>query len=251
MNSFIIPVIDFSPHSDFNILTLLDDLNGVDGEVICIFNSHEVFQRLHTHKRIDKFCYNKTNAGVSRSWNIGINMAEGDVIFIMNADLHIQVDCINQMRQYCLTLDKAVIVGPQGSHLDYRSLKVIRYFQKGRFDKPVKTHDVSGFLFAINADVYREHRFCFDVRFSPCFFEEWDMGLQIMTAGLCLYAVPVIGFEHKWGMSQAEDDRIINYFGRDVKRGDVMIKNRMNFVRKWTHLINFNDDLLKEAELIN
>lgn len=250
MNSFIIPVIDFSPHSDFSILTLLNDLANVDGEVICIFNSNEVFERLHKHHRIDKFCYNKTNAGVSRSWNIGINMAEGDVIFILNSDLHIVNDCVEEMRDYCLKLDKAVIVGPQGSHLDFRGLKVIRYFQKGTFDKPIKTHDVSGFLFALNAKAYLDNRFCFDVRFSPCFFEEWDMGLQVMSAGMCLYAVPVRGFEHKWGMSQAEDSRVINYFGRDVRRGDVMIQNRKRFVYKWMHKIRFNDELLKESGIL-
>ncbi|MCX8026710.1 MAG: glycosyltransferase [Thermodesulfovibrionales bacterium] len=249
MNSFVIPVLDFSPHSDFNILTLLKDLENIEGEVICIFNSKEVFERLEGNKRIDKYCYNKTNAGVSRSWNIGINLAEGDVIFVMNADLHITQQCVKEMRQYCLTLEKAVIVGPQGSHLDFRNLKVNRYFKKGTFDKPIKTHDVSGFLFAINTERFRENRLCFDVRFSPCFFEEWDMGLQIMSAGLYLYAVPVTGFEHHWGMSQAEDERIINYFGRDLKRGDVMIENRKRFIRKWSHMIRFSEDLLKEATI--
>ncbi|MFQ3573800.1 MAG: glycosyltransferase family A protein [Thermodesulfovibrionales bacterium] len=250
MNSIVIPVIDFSPHSHFNILTLLRDLEGIDAEVICIFNSRDVFERLSDHKRIDKFCFNKTNAGVSRSWNLGINMAEGDVIFVMNADLHIDKDCIDRLRDYCLTLDNAVIVGPQGSHLDFRNLKVVRYFQKGMFDKPIKTHDVSGFLFAINARSYLDNRFCFDVRFSPCFFEEWDMGLQVMSGGFSLYAVPVTGFEHHWGMSQAEDSRVIKYFGRDVTRGQAMIENRKRFVRKWSNKIRFNDELLKEAGLI-
>ena len=42
--SFVIPVLDFSPHSSYNIKTLLDDLQQVSGEVICIFNSAEVFE---------------------------------------------------------------------------------------------------------------------------------------------------------------------------------------------------------------
>ena len=40
--SFIIPVLDYSPHSPYNVTTLLDDLESIHGEVICIFNSHEV-----------------------------------------------------------------------------------------------------------------------------------------------------------------------------------------------------------------
>lgn len=245
--SFVIPVLDFSPHSPYNIVTLLEDLMDIEGEVICIFNSTETYQRLSGHRRIDKFCYNKTNAGVSRSWNIGVNLSEGKAIFIMNADLHITKNCIEQMQDYLFDLDRAVIVGPQGSHLDFVNLKVVRYFQKGGFDKPIKTHDVSGFLFALNAELFLKHRFVFDVQYSPCFFEEWDMGLQIMQSGLCLYAVPVQGFEHHWGMSQAEDERQINYFGRVVKRGDVMVENRKKFIRKWSHLIAFNRDLKAEA----
>ncbi len=244
--SFVIPVLDLSPHSPYNILTLLEDLEGIDGEVICVFNSTETYERLAGHRRIDKFCYNKTNAGVSRSWNIGINLAEGRAIFIMNADLHVTAQCIEDMQRYLFDLDKAVIVGPQGSHLNLRRLSVLRYFQKGTFQRPIRTHDVSGFLFAINAELFLSHRFMFDIRYSPCFFEEWDMGLQVMQAGLYLYVVPVQGFDHHWGMSQAEDERVINYFGRDVKRGDVMRENRKRFIKKWLHLIDFDRDLLAE-----
>lgn len=129
--SFIIPVLDYSPHSPYNINTLLGDLENIHGEVICIFNSHEIFDKLRNHPRIDKYCFNNLNAGVSRSWNIGINMAEGRTAFILNADIHIQSLAVSQLESYLLRLDKAVIVGPQGSHLDFKNLSVLRYFEKG------------------------------------------------------------------------------------------------------------------------
>ena len=59
--SFVIPVLDFSPHSPYSIYTLLEDLADVSGEVICIFNSEEVFEALKSHSRIDKFAYNNLN----------------------------------------------------------------------------------------------------------------------------------------------------------------------------------------------
>jgi len=43
--SFVIPVLDFSSHSSYNIMTLLDDLKIINGEVICIFNSDEVYEK--------------------------------------------------------------------------------------------------------------------------------------------------------------------------------------------------------------
>jgi GT2 family glycosyltransferase len=231
--SFVIPVIDMSPHSKFNIQTLLDDLSAVEGEVICIFNSPEVFKTLHAHTRIDKFCFNKMNAGVSRSWNQGINMAEGRSVFIMNADLHIRPEAIEHMEAYLHQLPSAVLVGPQGSYLDFEALRVIRYFQKGTFDQPVHTHDVSGFFFAIHLQRFLKHKLCFDVRYSPCFMEEWDMAVQVMKAGLRCYCVPVMEWDHEWGISGRQDDPEIHYFGRSMRRNDILMANREKFKDKW------------------
>ena len=231
--SFVIPVLDFSPHSPFNIRTLLQDLENIPGEVICIFNSPEVFSELSGHKRIDKFCFNSMNAGVSRSWNMGINLAEGRAVFILNADLHILPLAIDQLESYLFNLEKAVIVGPQGSHHNYQKLQVIQYFQKGEFNHPIRTHDVSGFFFAIHRERFLAHKLMFDVQYSPCFMEEWDMGLQVVQAGLGCYAAPVTGFDHDWGISQTTGDVRINYFGRDLRRTDILRENQQKFLNKW------------------
>jgi GT2 family glycosyltransferase len=231
--SFVIPVLDFSPHSPYNIHTLLQDLNPVKGEVICIFNSAECFDALKDHPRIDKFCYNKLNAGVSRSWNMGFNLAEGAAVFVFNSDLHIEPSAITQLEQYLMTLPDAAVVGPQGSIIDFKLLKVTRYFEKGTFQKPVRTHDVSGFCFAVHRERFQKHGLCFDVRYSPCFMEEWDMGLQVIRSKLACYAVPVTDFVHHWGISMAETDVKIRYFGREVSRSEVMVANREKLLDKW------------------
>ncbi len=201
--------------------------------MICIFNTREVFEALQHHPRIDKFCFNKLNAGVSRSWNQGIDLAEGRAVFIMNADLHVAPDAFDQLEAYLFSLPHAVIVGPQGSHLDFKNLKVLRYFEKGSFAEPLRTHDVSGFFFAIHRERYLGHRLQFDVRYSPCFMEEWDMGLQVIQAELACYTVPVTDFDHEWGVSGSRDNTKISYFGREVYRNDVLAANREKFLRKW------------------
>ena len=231
--SFVIPVLDMSPHSAYNILTLLDDLTPIQGEVICIFNSPDVFMRLKDHPRIDKYCFNKLNAGVSRSWNLGINLAEGRTVFILNADLHIKPAAVTQLEHFLHTLPKAVFVGPQGTYLDFKNQRIIQYFQKGQFDRPIRTHDVSGFFFALHRQRYLDHHLCFDVRYSPCFMEEWDMGMQVMRADLAIYTVPVKDFEHEWGISSSEEDRPVVYFGRTVYRNAVIADNRRKFMEKW------------------
>lgn len=231
--SFIIPVLEISTHSRFNINTLLSDLTAVNGEVICIFNSDDVFSKLKDHPRIDKFCFNKSNAGVSRSWNLGINLAEGRTVFILNDDLHIEPSAVDQVEYYLHSLPKAVLVGPQGSYLDFYNLRVIQYFQKGEFNQPIHTHDVSGFFFALHRQRYLDSKLCFDVRYSPCFMEEWDMGMQVIRADLAIYTVPVVDFEHEWGISGSKENKLIHYFGRPVHRDMVIAQNRIKFRDKW------------------
>ena len=231
--SFVIPVLDFSPHSSYNIGTLLNDLEGIDGEVICIFNSQEVFEALSAHPRIDKFCYNSMNAGVSRSWNIGINMSEGEVVFFLNADLHVGQKGIEKMHDYLLALEDAAVVGPQGAMVDFRTLQDKHYYEKGSVREPIRVHAVSGFFFGIHRRRFLENRLSFDARYSPCFMEEWDLGLQVIKAGLASYVVPMTEFEHDWGISGNHGNRTINYFGKKMYRDDIIISNQKKFIKKW------------------
>ena len=231
--SFIIPVLSLGEGAKYNILTLLEDLEIIEGEVICIFNSRTVFEKLQGHPRIDKYCFNKTNAGVSRSWNMGINLAEGTTVFILNEDLHVQAIAVDQLEHYLYQLPDAVLVAPQGSYLDFTNLRIIHYFEKDSFSEPVRTHDVSGFFFAIHMERYVKHKLCFDIRYSPCFMEEWDMGMQVMQAGLACYAVPVKAFDHRWGISGGSENTPIPYFERLVYRNDVLSANRRKFKNKW------------------
>jgi hypothetical protein len=147
--------------------------------------------------------------------------------------MHVLPKAIEQLEFYMFSLANAVIVGPQGSHLDFKNLSVVRYFAKGNFNEPVRTHDVSGFFFGIHRERFLKHKLIFDVQYSPCFMEEWDMGLQVIQAELACYAVPVHDFEHDWGISQATDNRKINYFGREMSRDDILLSNHKKFLAKW------------------
>ena len=240
--SFVIPVLDFSPHSPYNINTLLADLENIPGEVICIFNSPEVYETLSSHPRIDKYCHNNLNAGVSRSWNIGLNMAEGKAVFILNADMHIGRTAVEQMEAYLFHLDRAVIVGPQGAFVDFKQMRDLKYFEKGKVEQPIRCHAISGFFFAIHLERFLARKLSFDIQYSPCFSEEWDMGLQVFQAGLACYVVPVTGYEHHWGVSSGEGNQSINYFGREMTRDQILSANRKKFIKKWHPLLTPNKD---------
>jgi hypothetical protein len=249
--SFIIPVLDFSPHSPYNIKTLLKDLEWISGEVICIFNSKKVYESVYNNPRINKYCLNSQNAGVSRSWNIGLNLAEGKSAFILNADLHVTEQAINQLEAYLFALDKAFIVSPEGKLIDYERFKrqintefdfpkdlILKQFNSSNIKSPVKTHDFMGAFFAVHMERLQCHRLYFDVQFSPCFLEEWDMGLQVMKENLNCYTVPVDGYEHHMGISLAESDKTVNYFGKFLRRDDILLQNARAFANKWLKKCN-------------
>lgn len=241
--SFIIPILHLHEGKKYNILSLLDDLRDIKGEVICIFNSEEAFLKLKNHKRIDKFIYNSVNIGVSRSWNAGINISESDILFILNDDLHVTTDTIEHLEYNILHLPDAVLVGPEGTINDYANLEIIQYFRKGNFEQPTRTHDISGFFFTIHKSRFIEKKLSFDERYSPCFMEEWDMGMQVLTAGLACYVIPVKGWEHEWGISTIPENIPINYMGRTVYRHEVLRDNRKKFLEKWFPLNNRVHDI--------
>ena len=65
--SFVIPVLDMSPASSYNIVGLLEDLNSISGDVIVIFNSLEIAEKLRGHPRINY--YAALNKNISNTGN--------------------------------------------------------------------------------------------------------------------------------------------------------------------------------------
>lgn len=244
--SFIIPVIDLSPSSQYNIKTLLNDLKDIEGEVVVIFNSMEMYEELKAHPRIDQFAAIKKNVGVSRAWNIGLNIARAPISFILNSDLHIEEKTVIELEDALEKLPMAAIVGPQGSYINFESLKMIHYFEKGSFDKPMQTDDVSGFLFAVKTELFNSSVIQFDNQYTPCYTEEWDIALQCKLAGMKTYIVPTIGYDHTWGGSIGSMEKVIKYYDEQDNAKNILIRNREKFIKKWSSLkaLSEKDDLL-------
>jgi len=221
--SIIIPVLDYSPHSPFDIVGLLGDLELFDGEVICIFNSAQMFADLSEHPRVDKFSFNKQNVGVARSWNIGLNQAEGEVVFVLNADLHVSLSALAALEGHLLSLPNALAVGISGDVYDFDRLKAHQKHPPGSLTAPIVVDKPSGYAFALHARRMHDAGICFDPRFSPYFYEELDLTLKARRAGFEVYAAPVAGIEHVDGISS--NRRPINCLGREVDRMQVLIRN--------------------------
>lgn len=230
--SFVIPVLDYSPASEYNILTLLQDLESIPGQVIVIFNEPNIADEVRNHPRIDHYVIMQRNVGVSRAWNVGIDVAESPTVFILNADLHVNGETIDALEKGLWELDQAACVGPQGSFVNFRLASDHLYFDKGSFAEPVEVDAVSGFLFCVKRELFDSATLKFEAAFSPCYFEEWDLGLQIKKAGLKSYVIPTTGYDHHWsGTIRAL--RTIPFLGREETAGEIIKRNRELFQTKW------------------
>ena len=248
--SFIIPVLDYSPASPFNIKTLLSDLEHIGGEVIVVFNNAVVADEMKHHPRINRFAVLNQNVGVSRAWSIGLEMCNTDYAYILNADLHLNIGVINELQKVMDILPDAAWVGPQGAYFDFHEMQDHLYLDKGTFNTIMEVDAVSGFLFGVKTKFFAKKLLKFDDCYTPCYLEEWDLGLQLKQHGLKAYAVPSQDYEHEWSGS-IRAHRQIHYMEKKQTAKQILLRNRYLFQDKWININNRapNGDLLQSKLL--
>jgi GT2 family glycosyltransferase len=233
--SFVIPVLDYSPASPYNIKGLLDDLASISGDVIVVFNDATVAEQLRDHPRITRYCIMKSNVGVARAWNVGMHVAATPTVFIVNADVHLERSAVEALEHALWSLEGAACVGPQGSFFDFAlCLDYCRIGMGGTSD-PVAVDAVSGFLFAVKREHFARRQLQFEDAYTPCYFEEWDLGLQIKQAGLSSYVVPVGGYAHEEsGSIRALPE--IRFYGQRDGPAEILKRHRRVFLTKWREI---------------
>lgn len=232
--SFIIPVLDASPKGRKEFEDLLGDLTGIEGEVVAVFNSPEAAAAFKNHPRIDLSASLNVNAGVPRGWNIGIHLASQPTLFFLNADLRVSLSAVEELERALWELPAAAVVGPEGSFFGFYTYEDILWFHKDhRPSSPHLVDAISGFFFATKRELFSNKTFQFEDHYTPCFTEEWDLGLQVRQAGYRCYIVPVTGYTHDWGVS-VQHGRVIPYMKNEQGvSGEILARNRIRFWRKW------------------
>lgn len=231
--SFIIPVLHAFDAAKTDFESLLTDLQKIEGEVIVIFNSAEAAAAFKNHPRIDHWASLNINAGVPRAWNIGVHLSTQPTLFFLNADLRVERNAIETLEQALWKLPAAAVVGPEGSFVRFDSGGVFVRFAKGTVGPARYVDDISGFFFAVKRELFSRKILQFENEYTPCFFEEWDLGLQVRQAGYRCYVVPTTGYDHAWGIS-AQPDKIIRYLKNEQTSTKILqARNRTKFWRKW------------------
>lgn len=232
--SFIIPVLDASPKGQAEFGGLLEDLQKMEGEVIAVFNSQEAAAAFNNHPRIDLWASLNVNVGVSRGWNIGVHLASQPTLFVLNADLRVSAEAVEGLERALWELPSAAVVGPEGSLFGFYTYEDILWFHKdAQPSAPQLVDAVSGFFFATKRELFLRKILQFENNYTPCFTEEWDLGLQARQAGYRTYVVPVKGYAHEWGVS-VQHERVIPYLkNQKAIMHEILARNRIRFWRKW------------------
>lgn len=230
--SIVIPVLRNEPGGQHDVGALLSDLSEFDGEVVVVFNSAEAHAALKDHPRIARSCLNTENVGVGRAWTMGLAMADGPVVFILNSDLRFRdLSCLSALEAGLLADDRTVITGVSGEFIDPENFRVCRVIAPEEVTEPVIVDSVPGHLFAIHIDRFNDAGLAFDTRFAPFFCEELDIGLQAKRAGLAVRAVPAGGWHHALGISR--QDYPVSYLGTPVDRNLALLDARLTLREKW------------------
>jgi GT2 family glycosyltransferase/glycosyltransferase involved in cell wall biosynthesis len=230
--SFVIPVLDKSPASPYNIETLLKDLEGVDGNVIVVFNSEKMAAAYAKHPRVTLSATLSQNVGVARAWNTGIHLSETPTVFILNADLHLRPKSIPLIERTLQRIDRAAVAGPQGSFFNFFGSIDYQYFDKGTSPRPLQVDAISGFFFAVKRALFSERDLLFEDDYSPCYFEEWDLGLQCREKGWECWIAPTTEYDHEWS-GTIKANKVVGYFDHRESIFDIHARNTKRFQKKW------------------
>lgn len=208
-----------------DLLNSLENVKNCDFEVIVIINGvydSKLIDYVEKNKIISKYAILSTNSGVSRAWNIGRNLAEGEQLLFLNDDVVVHEQDLDLLKS-SLNED-VVMVGPKGSV--WENGKHIRYSDKE------DVNVISGFAYMIKSEVFDEIG-GIDINFTPAGYEEVDLSFKVLKSGYSLKVVPETKFATNpvHGISAKNTD--ISFFNSKINTRELHDRNTKYFKEKW------------------
>lgn len=199
-------------------------------ELIFVINdpgNEELISYVKSLSPAPKFVICSVNVGVSRAWNLGAHMAEGEYLCFCNDDVEFSAGSFSRCLKVFETHENVGEVGPQGTRW-FRDTPG-EYVGKTRIEE---TDAVSGYFFILPAGVYHQTG-GFDNFYTPAGCEEIDMSFQIRKLGYKCLVVPDTGIVHHGSHGISSKKVLVKYFDKEITTADLDKKNKQYFVNKW------------------
>lgn len=241
--SFIIPVMHlkrplnkqrfFMPRS--TIKDIIQDISSnvtLDYEIVVICNStdEELRSYVVNNPNINKYALNSVNIGVPRSWNMGAQLSEGELLCYVSDDVRVGKDAIEKL---CAVLDselEVAEVGPRGdNYLDGNPNGYVG------INTPEYADVISGFLFIVRSRAFHEVG-GFDISYSPAGCEEVDFSFALRKKGWKCKVIPKLDITHNEYHGVSAHRTNIEFLGETIDTLDLHQRNRKHFLKKWGYL---------------
>jgi GT2 family glycosyltransferase len=217
----------------YTLKQVLDDLQNnvalaIEVVIVCNGADPALIDLVKTHPRVDKYCLNSVNVGVSRAWNMGAMMAEGDALCFLNDDVAVGAGVIEALYRVLKSDETIGEVGPKGN--------TMKGADHDRFIGQTEPEDgdmISGFCFMVRSSTFHEIGGV-DIAYTPAGYEDSDFSFRIRQQGLRCHVVPGLDIKHylRHGVSAKRTN--IEYLGKSIKTDALHERNKAYFMRKWS-----------------
>ncbi len=218
-------------------------------------NSVEILNKYRLHPKVSHFIVNKENSGSNyKQWNKGVNLAQGDLIWIAESDDTCDSHFLEKLVQR-FTDKNVVLAYSQSNRMDYKG-EIIGdwHFQTDMLDKPLFDTEfkingrdfIEKFLIHKNvipnasAVVFRKSAFELvkgsreDIKYCA----DWFLWLQILiTNGSLFYTNQKLNnfrFHEKSVIATSETTSSVPF----IRRYDIILRKELNKLLKEFNLIN-------------
>jgi GT2 family glycosyltransferase len=208
-----------------DLINSLEKVKDSEIEVIVVINGisdQNLIDYVKNHRIISKYAIISSNSGVSRAWNIGRNLAEGELLLFLNDDVVVKEDSIKLLSDSIK--DEIVMVGPMGS--------VWLSGKHSYFTENEDVNVISGFAFMIKSDIF-DLIGGIDINFTPAGYEEVDLSFRVIKFGYQLKVIPEASFITNPVHGISAKNTQIHYFNKSINTKVLHEKNTNYFKFKW------------------
>ena len=216
----------------YTLAQVLDDLKenvALPCEVVVVCNGSDpqLVDLVRSHPAVDKYCLNSVNVGVSRAWNMGAMLAEGEALCFLNDDVRVGPGVLEALHEALVSDPTIGEVGPRGNTMNGAD--------HDRFVGETEPEDadmISGFCFMVRASTFREVG-GFDVAYTPAGFEESDFSFAVRKLGLRCRVIPGLDIKHHLRHGVSASQGTIEYLHTSITTAELGRRNKAYFAKKW------------------